>query len=207
MTSVLLSIAVWLGRRLLQPAYMATLASVIIQIATGLVMKGAQRGDSYPFSPSGSLALSECGKLFFSTISFFQECRKRFAADILPPPVHHGAGYATLSESNLPISARSGVEEAERKRPGTSTQGPSSPNAIGLSGSMGDSSPSLGLRMFWGYLQEEVSTDLRWGFSYLALLYVLVNNLVHLTFKKLLTQLTISRYSSAIKSLILLRYN
>jgi hypothetical protein len=130
-------------------AYLAALGLVAIQVSIGIIMKAAQRGGSYSFSTSGSVAISEFLKMLLSTVFFYRDCKRRAAEGICPSTRGCSAGY-----TSLPING-----DAE----GT----PSAATPI-----------RLNIRLFWTYIRGEVTKDVRFGFCNLALFYVLINNSV-----------------------------
>lgn len=175
MSSVPSSIVSRLCRRIVQPAYLAALSLVGIQVGTGLVMKGAQKGDSYTFSPSGSVAISEFCKLILSTIFLFQECDKRYSAGFLASSTHESADYSILPESDQTLSLRSSQEQEDAWRDESLIPEPRNKLRTGSLIS------TMGISIFWDYFRGQVPTTSRWGFCNLALFYVLVNNLVKYT--------------------------
>ena len=117
--------------------------------------------NSYAFSPSSSLTISELLKFWLSTWFFYREIRRRHAAS--------GSGYAPLPQPSS--SSRSGNSSDDESEKGASSPAPRS-RAADL--------PSVPLtaRTFVRYCWAEMSTDLRFRFAQLALFYALINNTV-----------------------------
>lgn len=165
-------------------AYSAALALVAIQVGIGIILKAAQTGGSYAFSPSASVAISEFFKMVLSTIFFYRECRRRAADAIRPSTRGGGSGYTTLPASDLPTTERrSSLEEKEREEgmpeSGNANGGASSDANGGIGEKrMSGPLPHLDARTFWSYVRGEVTVDVRYGFANLALFYVLINNSV-----------------------------
>ena len=163
-------------------AYAAALGLVVIQVGIGIIMKASQTsGGTYSFSPSASVTIAEFFKMLLSSLFFWRECKQR-AADGIRPSTRGGggAGYSSLSTSELPLVERSSLEE---KREALNGNGNVNGNAG--SSSEGDvvkhhpaSLPPLNLRTFWSYFRGEVTADVRYGFCNLAMFYVLINNSV-----------------------------
>ncbi|KAF4962840.1 hypothetical protein FSARC_9083 [Fusarium sarcochroum] len=158
-------------------AYLAALGLVGIQVGIGVIMKTAQRGGSYSFSASGSIAISEFLKFILSTVFFYRECKTRAQTGIGPSTRGSDAAYASLSDDNQDIDIQDKDEDSssltmidsddeEARSAGPSLQ----PLAF---------SP----RTFWGYVRGEVRNDVRFGFYNLALLYILINNSIFLSYK------------------------
>lgn len=172
MARSLLGVVPWLPRGRLPAAYLAALGLVIIQVGIGIIMKVAQTGESYSFSPSGSVAISESCKLLLSTLFFLQECKRRSSEGRPPSTLRHRAGYLPVPVPELPLSERSSEDE-KRDTGSVSSYTDSSDGSRGS-----DQVPAVTARLFWSYIQAEVSTSVRWGYCNLALLYVLINNTV-----------------------------
>lgn len=153
-------------------AYAAALALVVIQVGIGIILKASQTDGGYAFSPSASVTISEFFKMLLSTIFFYNECRQRAADGVRPSARGAGAGYAELPVSDGERERRSSLEEKERDG--------------GLNGSSNGNGtlkhagplPRLSASAYWSYVRGEVPRDSRYGFSKLALFYVLVNNTV-----------------------------
>lgn len=165
-------------------AYTAALALVAIQVGIGIVLKAAQTGGSYAFSPSASVAISEFFKMVLSTIFFYRECRQRAADGVRPSTRGGGSGYSSLptSSQDLPMTEggepRSSLEEKERDEGMNGVNGGSSSSLMnGVEKHVGPL-PNLDYRTFWSYFRGEVTVDVRYGFANLALFYVLINNSV-----------------------------
>ncbi|KAI9151909.1 CMP-sialic acid transporter 1 [Paramyrothecium foliicola] len=135
-------------------AYLAALSLVAIQVSIGIIMKAAQRGGSYSFSTSGSVAISESLKMLLSTMFFYKECKRRATEGICPSTRGSAAGY-----TSLPVNGD-------------------------MEGSPPPSTPvKLNMGLFWTYIRGEVTKDVRYGFCNLALFYVLINNSIFLSYK------------------------
>ena len=168
-------------------AYTAALGLVAIQVGIGVILKAAQTGGTYAFSPSASVAISEFFKMVLSTIFFYRECRRRSADGIRPSNRGGGGGpgYSSLPASDLPMTERrSSLEEKERGEgmPDSGANGGASSDANGgghgLEKHTTGPLPHLSYRTFWSYVRGEVTVDVRYGFANLALFYVLINNSV-----------------------------
>lgn len=155
-------------------AYAAALGLVAIQVGIGIIMKIAQTGGSYSFSPSASVTISEFFKMILSSIFFYNECKRRAADGIRPSTRGGGSGYSSLATSELPTNERSSLDE---KREEEALNG----GASSSHSSVADRHtplPKLDMRTYWSYVRGEVTRDVRYGFCNLALFYVLINNSV-----------------------------
>lgn len=174
----------WLPASAQNPAYMAALGLVAIQVGIGIILKAAQTGGTYAFSPSASVTISEFLKMVLSTIFFHSECRRRARDKIGPSTRGGGDGYTSLGgvsshggASDLPTSERESFDDKEREDSGFVQAPPANGHAPEKhSGPL----PKLDLRTFWSYVRGEVTVDVRYGFCNLALFYVLINNSVWL---------------------------
>lgn len=138
-------------------ARFAALALVGIQVGIGIVMKASQTGESYSFSPSGSIAISEFCKLVLSTIFFYRECRQRLRDGVWP---------STSGGESVYVAVPSAEDGAGKSRLGL------------VNGRETSDRLELDARTFWRYIRGEVPLHVRWGFCNLALFYVLINNTV-----------------------------
>ncbi|TAQ89874.1 hypothetical protein B7494_g1813 [Chlorociboria aeruginascens] len=151
--------------------YAAALGLVAIQVGMGIILKIAQKGGTYEFSPSSSVTLSEFFKMVLSTIFFYRECRKRNARNVNP------------SHTALPTSERNSFEESKAFS-GEQMNGNGESSGSHVAERYKNArEPYLDLRTFWGYCKNEVSRDTRYGFAQLALFYALINNTIFVAFK------------------------
>ncbi|GKT43301.1 CMP-sialic acid transporter 2 [Colletotrichum spaethianum] len=164
-----------------QAAYAAALGLVAIQVGIGIIMKIAQTGGSYSFSPSASVTISEFFKMVLSTIFFYNECKRRVADGIRPSTRGGGNGYASLATSELPLNERSSLDE-KREEEGLNGNASSSSNGNVVDKHTGPL-PPLDFRTYWSYVRGEVTRDVRYGFCNLALFYVLINNSIFVSYK------------------------
>lgn len=153
-------------------ALRAALALVGIQVGIGLIMKTSQKDGKYAFSPSSSVTISEGLKFLLSTWLFWQECRTRVTHQDAP---QRNTEVEFESESKADAEAKPFLDDPE------SNGGKSSNNNndyvetfIGT---------RLQVQTFWQYVKHEVSLDVRYGFVRLALFYVLINNLIFVSYK------------------------
>jgi hypothetical protein len=172
--SMLLKPISWIPSGPQHAAYAAALGLVAIQVGIGIIMKVAQTGGSYSFSPSASVTISEFFKMLLSTMFFYRECRQRAADGIRPSTRGGGTGYSSLATSDLPTTERSSLEEKEREE---GMNGNAS-SANGVEKMRNPNLPRIDLRTFISYVRGEVTIDVRYGFCNLALFYVLINNSV-----------------------------
>lgn len=127
--------------------------------------------DSYTFSTSSSITISEFLKCALSTFLFYRECRRRHAAQGLT----YQSAAATPERASLEEKDNSGTfSETSTLEDGTDgsedhVKVPPSPSATG---------GELTLKEFWNYCKDEVPMDTKYGFFRLALLYALINNTV-----------------------------
>jgi hypothetical protein len=151
-------------------AYAAALGLIGIQVGIGIVMKAAQKGGTYAFSPSSSVTLSEFFKMLLSTMFFYRECRQRNARNQSP------------AHTALPTSERNSFEEAKAfADEEANMNGSGEASGAYVAERFKDAKePMLDVWTFWGYVKSEVSLDTRYGFAQLALFYALINNTVSL---------------------------
>jgi hypothetical protein len=153
-------------------AYLAALGLVGIQVGIGVIMKTAQSGGSYAFSPSGSITISEFLKLILSSIFFYRECKTRAQTGVGPSTRGSDTAYASLADDHQDLEIQDKDEDSssltalDSEDEGSRDSGPSSPPL------------PFGLRTFWSYIRGEVRDDVRFGFYNLALIYILINNSV-----------------------------
>ncbi|KAL3426432.1 UDP-galactose transporter [Phlyctema vagabunda] len=154
-------------------AYAAALGLIAIQVGIGIIMKMAQSGGSYDFSPSSSVTISEFCKMLLSTLFFYRECKQRVANK---EPAH----------TPLPTSERNSFEESkpfsEDEAAGLNTNGHGHRRRT----SEAYNSPRdvrLDSKTFITYIRNEVSRDTRYGFAQLALFYALINNSIFVSYK------------------------
>ena len=133
-------------------AYLAALSLIAIQVGIGIVMKTAQSGHGYSFSPSASVAISEFFKFLLSVAFFAYECRRRAHQGVLPKE----NGYSTLPDHEIDLDDVAGDGDTDNYGP----------------------SQSLTPRLYWQYIRTEITARTRWELCILALLYVLVNNTI-----------------------------
>ncbi|RFU28397.1 hypothetical protein B7463_g7933, partial [Scytalidium lignicola] len=149
-------------------AYAAALGLVSIQVGIGIIMKAAQRGGTYTFSPSSSVTISEFCKMLLSTLFFYRECSKR----------NQNASGTGSFEETKPFSA----EDEEEAQINGNGEASGSQQAQRFSSGNGVA-PRLGPRRFLEYVRNEVSRDVRYGFAQLALFYALINNTNFVSYK------------------------
>jgi hypothetical protein len=180
----------WLSSKQ-RSAYCAALALIAIQVAIGIIMKTAQTSGDYAFSASASLTISEFFKLLISTALFYREYRKRpRRTDILNSPesfelfLSPSGQSSARSSSDHSCEENSGDNEKESNRSSEDAEGWTPPKLFSVSS-------------FWGQFQEEMSTENRYGFVQLALLYALINNTVSRSSAMIIAKLIsdTSRYS------------
>ncbi|KAG5744533.1 hypothetical protein H9Q72_013221 [Fusarium xylarioides] len=158
-------------------AYIAALGLVGIQVGIGVIMKTAQSGGSYAFSPSGSITISEFLKLILSSIFFYRECKTRAQTGVGPSTRGSDTAYASLAEDHRDLEIQdkdgdaSSLTALDSEDEGSRDSGHSS------------AALPFGLRTFWGYIRGEVRDDVRFGFYNLALIYILINNSLFLSYK------------------------
>ncbi|KAF9767864.1 hypothetical protein IL306_014907 [Fusarium sp. DS 682] len=158
-------------------AYLAALGLIGIQVGIGVIMKTAQRGGSYSFSPSVSITISEFLKLILSTVFFYRECKTRAQTGVGPSTRGSDAAYASLSDEHQDY-------EIQDKDEDTSSLTMMDSEDEEARGAASSSEPlPFGPRTFWGYVRGEVRNDVRFGFYNLALLYILINNSIFLSYK------------------------
>ncbi|KAH8814816.1 UDP-galactose transporter [Xylogone sp. PMI_703] len=159
----------WLHRPQSQ-AYVAALGLVSIQVGIGIIMKAAQRGGTYTFSPSSSVTISEFCKMLLSTLFYYRECSK----------IHtQNNGQEIFSEETKPLSAEDEEEQAYEGENGET----SSAHRDDIHMNFGGIKPKLRFRQFWKYIKNVVSRDIRYGFAQLALFYALINNTNFVSYK------------------------
>lgn len=157
-------------------AYIAALGLVGIQVGIGVIMKTAQSGGSYAFSPSGSITISEFLKLILSSIFFYRECKTRAQTGVGPSTRGSDTAYASLADDHRDLEIQDKDGDAS-----SLTAMDSDDEGSRDSGSTSAALP-FGIRMFWGYIRGEVRNDVRFGFYNLALIYILINNSVSNSF-------------------------
>jgi hypothetical protein len=152
--------------------WIAALSLVAIQVGIGIIMKSAQTGGTYSFSPSASIVISEFLKMLLSTAFFYRVCQRRTADGILPSTRIGGSGYRAL-DSELPmIDHQSNPAEREKEAPNkVEDLSAARPHQEGPL-------PYLTLGKYWSYVRGEISGPVRVGFCNLSLFYVLINNSV-----------------------------
>lgn len=146
-------------------AYSA-LALVVIQVGIGVVLKAAQTGGQYAFSPSASVTISELLKMLLAGVLFHREWRERNRG----PAAR--AEYRQVDTANR-LSSDSDNESLERGRTEEAANSQTS-----RAEDARDIENQFTNRTFWHALRTEVSIDVIFGLCVLALFYVLINNLV-----------------------------
>lgn len=155
--------------------WVAALSLVAIQVSIGIIMKSAQTGGTYSFSPSASIVISEFLKMLLSMAFFYRVCQRRAADGIQPSTRGGGSGYSALLGSELPITDENSSVEKED----TTEVEDLSSSRPRLEARL----PYLSLGKYWSYIRGEVTGPVRMGFCNLALFYVLINNSVcHIPF-------------------------
>jgi hypothetical protein len=136
----------------------AALGLVVIQVGMGIVLKSSQTTEGhYGFSPSASITISEFLKFLLSTAFFWYECRE--------PRLKAGP---LCDHFSLPSSARSSIEQNEPREDGESIC-----SVISTDYHVENRSQTFGR-----YCINEVTSEARYGFAQLALLYSAINNTV-----------------------------
>lgn len=93
----------------LQPAYLAALALICIQVGIGIVYKIAQTNGRYEFSASSSTAITEFFKFLLSLALFYNErLRKDVEEKIEGPPTFGLRHVAQAYFEELPTESRYG---------------------------------------------------------------------------------------------------
>ncbi|KID81920.1 UDP-galactose transporter [Metarhizium guizhouense ARSEF 977] len=154
-----------LSHRRWYAAYSAA-ALVLIQVGIGIVLKAAQTDNHYAFSPSSSVTISEFLKMLLAIGFFYREWAARVAENA-------GRAYLPVSASDdsvpLTYEMERPLEESDKQR------------------EMGDEAlQKTGLwveRSFLTAMRKEVSTDIAFGLGLLSLFYVLINNLVFVSYQ------------------------
>ncbi|KHO11536.1 PLC-like phosphodiesterase, TIM beta/alpha-barrel domain protein [Metarhizium robertsii ARSEF 23] len=164
-TSLAQGIASVLPQRLWYAVYSAA-ALVLIQVGIGIVLKAAQTDNHYAFSPSSSVTISEFLKMLLAIGFFYREWAARVAENA-------GRAYLPISTSDDSVPLRyemeRPLEEYDKQR------------------EMGDEALQQNeLRVepsFLTAMRKEVSTDIAFGLGLLSLFYVLINNLVFVSYQ------------------------
>ncbi|KID68077.1 UDP-galactose transporter, partial [Metarhizium hybridum] len=141
-------------------------ALVLIQVGIGIVLKAAQTDNHYAFSPSSSVIISEFLKMLLAIGFFYREWAARVAENA-------GRAYLPVSASDDSVPLRyemeRPLEENDKQR------------------EMGDEALQQNeLRVepsFLTAMRKEVSTDIAFGLGLLSLFYVLINNLVFVSYQ------------------------
>ncbi|KAF2839219.1 hypothetical protein M501DRAFT_772361 [Patellaria atrata CBS 101060] len=175
--SVSLSYTLTSIRGKLNPAYVAAIALIAIQVGIGICYKAAQHQGQYSFSVSASVAISEFFKLVLSTCFFYGECKRRNPLPVteyrsIPQPERD-----SLDEKQVLIDPPAELSESSSF---TSEVTDERPAAYVLAG---DSKSDFTIRDFLGYCIHEVPIKTKYGFAQLALLYALINNCVFVLYR------------------------
>ncbi|RDA94647.1 hypothetical protein CP533_2432 [Ophiocordyceps camponoti-saundersi (nom. inval.)] len=165
------------------PGYQAVAAAaglVAIQVGLGIILKLAQNDGSYSFSTSGSVSLSELGKLILAIILFYRECSLRVARGVKPRTQRGGGDYESLPLSSTG-DAVSDQDQGSRDEDDDENESheDSVPETKLQNASM---DAKLNLVTFWRYFRGEVTREKQAGFYILALCYTLINNSIFLSY-------------------------
>ncbi|RDA86150.1 hypothetical protein CP532_3056 [Ophiocordyceps camponoti-leonardi (nom. inval.)] len=173
------------------PSYQAVAAAtglVAIQVGLGVILKLAQNDGSYSFSTSGSVSMSEFGKLILSTILFCRECSQRIARGV-KPRTRGGGDYESLPLASTPVVSdrrRHSRDDEDDDEEGEhdvleedEIQEEDFPD-VKLHDEMVDA--KLSPAVVWRYFRAEVTQEKRAGFYILALCYTLINNSIFLSY-------------------------
>lgn len=146
-------------------AFYSALALVVIQVGIGVVLKAAQNGGQYSFSPSASVTISELLKMLLAGGMFYREwkIRDREAGSVEYHQVGSPAGTGVPLESDVDEDSLEG---------GTAVPSQTEEQDLDFD------TKGHGAESFWYALRTEVSIDVIFGLCVLALFYVLINNLV-----------------------------
>ncbi|KAM0324835.1 hypothetical protein ACHAQA_007801 [Verticillium albo-atrum] len=164
-------------------AYAAALGLVAIQVGIGIVMKASQTGGSYLFSPSASVTISEFFKMLLSAVFFYRECEDRAKRGIGPSNRGIASGFMSLREPELPTTEKQGQNSSEEEPTASASNGYVQSNGSSKIKNKSAPSAELNLSSYWDYVQGEVTKDVQYGFCRLALFYVLINNLIFVSYK------------------------
>ena len=153
----------------INPAYAAALALVVIQVSIGILFKASQTDGQYSFSASSSVTISEFLKFLLASVFFYRECAAKHATN---PRLPNGAQTdleLASDEKEVNVNENGGEDEAFLK---------SAEKVAKRLGDLRTPGMSMSLRTFYEYVLQELPTESRYGFAFLALFYVLINNTV-----------------------------
>ncbi|PNS19648.1 UDP-galactose transporter [Sphaceloma murrayae] len=158
------------------PALLAAIAFVIIQVGIGIIFKIAQRDDGrYAFSLSSSIAISEFCKLILSTIFFYRQCQQRQA-----DPRRQSAEKHTYAQ--LDQKSSDGDERSDRSTRSTDISDIESAGTIDVEDARPKWKPPvqqsrhIGIDAFIAMVLDEIQIHTAYGMAHLALLYAIINN-------------------------------
>ncbi|RCI17269.1 hypothetical protein L249_3151, partial [Ophiocordyceps polyrhachis-furcata BCC 54312] len=154
-------------------AVAAATGLVAIQVGLGVILKLAQNDGSYSFSTSGSVSISEFGKLILSTILFCRECSHRIARG-MKPRTHTGGDY-----ESPPLTSTPGASSRGQNGRDEDDEEEYFPH-VKLQYNMVDA--KLSPAVVWRYFRGEVTDEKQAGFYILALCYTLINNSIFLSY-------------------------
>ncbi|KAK9435766.1 UDP-galactose transporter [Metarhizium brunneum] len=164
-TSLAQGIASVLPQRLWYAVYSAA-ALVLIQVGIGVVLKAAQTDNHYAFSPSSSVTISEFLKMLLAMGFFYREWAAKVAQNA-------GRAYLPISTSDDSVPLRYEMERPLEENDKQREMGDEAPQQNGLCVE----------RSFLTAMRKEVSTDIAFGLGLLSLFYVLINNLVFVSYQ------------------------
>ncbi|KHO00247.1 Nucleotide-sugar transporter [Metarhizium album ARSEF 1941] len=164
-TSLARGLARVLSHRRWYAAYSAA-ALVSIQVGIGIVLKAAQTDNHYAFSPSSSVTISEYLKMLLAIGFFYREWAARVAENA-------GRAYLPVSASDDSVPL---THEAERRAEEDDEQHETGDEALRKTRPWVE-------RSFLTAVRREVSTDIAFGLGLLSLFYVLINNLVFVSYQ------------------------
>ncbi|KID96988.1 UDP-galactose transporter, partial [Metarhizium majus ARSEF 297] len=164
-TSLAQGLASVLSQRRWYAVYSAA-ALVLIQVGIGIVLKAAQTDNHYAFSPSSSVAISEFLKMLLAIGFFYREWAARVAENA-------GRAYLPVSASDDSVPL---TYEMERPLEENDKQGEMGDDAL-------QKNELWVERSFLTAMRKEVSTDIAFGLGLLSLFYVLINNLVFVSYQ------------------------
>lgn len=154
----------------INPAYAAALALVALQVSIGVLFKAVQTDGQYAFSASSCVAISEFLKFLLATVFFYRECVARHASS---PRLPCEMPLAMMDEEKMASDEKSQDEEFIHN----------AEKVVYRIGKFKTPGMAMDLNTFYNYVIDELPTSTRYGFAFLALFYVLINNTVFLQYK------------------------
>jgi UDP-galactose transporter len=158
----------------INPAYAAALALVVIQVSIGILFKASQTDGKYSFSASSSVTISEFLKFVLATVFFYRECAAKHATSPRLPSQGPVFDQELDEEKQVNSDDDDGEDQAFLKSAG---------KVASRIGQFRTAGMAMDLKTFYGYVLEEMPSESRYGFSLLALFYVLINNTVFLQYR------------------------